>query len=440
MSTTKLLLIGRGPLPADHTSFLGFSQLRTRCFYDALVGGGHSVRLVLLGDTDGPESPEQWDTVTTVREEGPGWLDRLQDLSGEADAIISAGPYNPGRAACLIAGDRPVWADLPGDPFAELNALALATQQSLPPERVTAAEAAALPVLARADAISVISTPQRHAAMGELGTIGRLAARDTMPELHVLPIAHAFGLPASLPVPRRPNDPFVVALSGAFNPWFDDQTVTRGLTLAMKRRDNIHVIVTGGGIEGFYTDGYARFEAWCNASSLGDRIQRLGWIPHGELPGHLAQASIGLTMDRPGPEPELGSRTRLLFFIQMGLLPVSTALCELAREMKVQGELVSVPPEDPNALADTLCDLADAPKPLQQVADAQARLSTIYASDRIAAPLVRWARSPVRRAPAQLPAATLAAALAHEQDEIARIHDSPTWKALSRLHRMVRRD
>ena len=435
---SRVLLIGRGPLPADTATVTGFSQLRTAHFRTALQGTGHEVRVALLVPQAAPVQPQGWAEVVPVVEEGPGWLEQLEDLAAEADMIVSAGPYNPGRAACLVAGERPVWADLPGDPFAELHALAAATEGGLTEERIAAAEAAALPVLARADAISVISGPQRHALIGELGAVGRLLP-GTIPEVHTLPIAMP---PTEMQPPRdrAAGERLVVALSGAFNPWFDDRTAAQGLDAALQARPQLAVVVTGGGLEGFFEQGYARFEAWARAWP--DRVSLHGWVPQAELPAIIGAANLGLSLDSPGPEPELGSRTRLLSFIQHGLLPVATARCELAREMAQQGELRAVPLGDPAALTQALVALVDEDGAASTAAvrAAQDRLAQAYAPARVAAPLVAWAEAPGRTQPAALPAAALAIQLAEERDALAQLHASPTWRTLSRLHRLVRRD
>jgi hypothetical protein len=438
---SRVLLIGRGPLPRDDETVLGFSQLRTAHFSEALQAADHQVRIALLVSEAPCPAPQDWEGVYPVVEEGPAWLEQISDLAKGADVIVSAGPYNPGRAACLVAEDLPVWADLPGDPFAELHALAAATKGGLSEERVIAAEAAILPVLARADAISVISGPQRHALHGQLGALGRLLP-SALPEVHTVPIAHFSQAPALAPRSREAGSPLVVALSGGFNPWFDDQSAAQGLETALSLVPGLEVLVTGGNLPGFFTQGWERFSAWATTSQWKDRITLHGWIEQGDLPSVLQRAHVGLSLDMPGPEPELGSRTRLLFFTQMGLFPVASATCELAREMAALGELWAVAPSNPTLLAHTLREISDAPSgPIQaSVLDAQVRLARDYEPNLIAAPMVAWAADPARTTPADLPAAALAVQLAEERDALAQVHASPTWRTLSRLHRLVRRD
>jgi glycosyltransferase involved in cell wall biosynthesis len=272
--------------------------------------------------------------------------------------------------------------------------------------------------------------------MGELGAIGRLQP-GALPTIAEIPIAMPQG-PMHAPRRRHAGDPLVVALSGAFNPWFDDSTAAAGLSQAMAARPQLSVIVTGGGLPGFYEAGAQRFEAW--ATQYPERITLHGWAPHGQLGRILSAAHIGISLDRPGPEPELGSRTRLLSFIQHGLLPVATPGCALAQEMLDHSELKAVAAADPADLAKVLIALVDTDDHADAIERAQHRLSETYASDHIAQPVAAWAAEPTRAQMATLPAAALASELAQERDTLAQVHASPTWRTLSWLNRLVRRD
>jgi hypothetical protein len=152
----------------------------------------------------------------------------------------------------------------------------------------------------------------------------------------------------------------------------------------------------------------------------------------------LQQAHIGLSLDLPGPEPELGSRTRLLSFIQHGLLPVATARCALAKEMHEHGELIAIQTGQHRQLAQVLIDQVDTPSAATRISQAQVRLGQRYGGSM--PELIAWSRTPIRVLSAPLPAALLASELAGKRDALAQIHASPTWRALSWLGRLVQRD
>ncbi len=369
-----------------------------------------------------------------MEEEGPGWLERLERLARGAEVLVSAGPYNPGRAAVLTAGQLPVWADLPGDPFAELQAAVLAGEAEVAGARAAATRAAALAVLGRADAISTISEAQRAAVLGQLGLLGRLEGEPWRERAFSVPVAWGFA-PRIAPRVRGPEEPLVVALAGSFNTWLDDQTLARGLERALAGSGRVRVIVAGGAVEGHASRGWARFQAW--AETRRDRVSLLGWAPEARVHEALAGAHLGLCLDRPSHEPALGSRTRLLLFAQLGLLGVATPLSPLARELEALGALVAVPPADPEALAEVILEEARAPRDRGPLAHAQEILAARHDPDRLAAPLLAWVADPVRLAPSASPERLLAEENARLKAELAAVHGSPTWRALARVHAAI---
>ena len=423
----RILLIGRGPLPGPDTVRMGFSELRTAAFAQAIASAGTDLRTALLVREPTPKpgiSPTSWSSTTPIQEESPGWIDRLRALAKGADGIVSAGPYNPGRAAIAIAHDTPVWVDVPGDPMSELGALARVASTGLNPSTVAAAVAACTAVLNRADAISVISGAQRHAALGQLGLMGRTLTEPTTPPVHIVPITSNFGFDEPTP-PARTGRRTTIALSGAFNPWFDDERVCAALDEAFRRRPDIAVVVTGGGIAGFYEEGFRRFQQWARQHPT--RVTIHEWLPHADVEAVLRTADIGLSMDRPGPEPELGSRTRLLLFASVGLIPASTVVCELTREWRAAGALVGLD-ADPVVAGAQLAsiDTADA-TPVQK---ARALMSPSIENPALA----EWCADPRRVAPGVTAEGVLTAELESLKEEITAIRSSPTWTTLNALH------
>lgn len=416
---SRILLIGRGPLPHPTQQQTGFAQLRTAHFLQALRQAGHAVDLLLV-----------------ERDDDPTLIPRGLELARAADAVVSAGPHRPGALAARVVGDRPWWGDLPGDPLAELQALALALGESLPPARIAAAQAAAFDVLGRADALSPISARQRHATLGQLGLLGR--GHDGPLPVHTVPIAYDLPLPAQAPQKRKAREPLVVALCGAFTPWLDDVGLAQALDRALAAHPGIQIRVSGGAVPGHYAQGHDRFRAWAEGSPHRDRIALLGWLPQAELVAALAPAQVGLCLDRPGSEPELGSRTRLLLYSWLGMTIATTPACELAAELCQEGLALSLPFCDPDGVAEALVGLAERPISGQRARAASSHLSHRYAADRIAIPLTRWAAAPTRRAPAHLPHARLSAEIESLRGQLAEIHSSPTWRTLSSIHRRIR--
>lgn len=434
----RVLLIGAGPLPHPTAKRLGFPQLRLGRFRDALATE-HSVRVVCLGSEQGGSSEEDgFSGIHSVDPDSRGWLERLRRLAEPADTIVSAGPYLPGEAACLIAEDRPVWADLPGDPFAELQAVALAEGIQLSTARVAAARSAALAVLSRADRISVISERQRLALTGQLGVLGRLLPGAPPQGVGVVvPISYQLGLARGLPRRRRPGSPMVVALCGGFNTWLDDRGIAMALQRALDEAPGLSVVVTGGAIAGHYAAGFERFDAWRRKTPHRSRIVLRGWVQHEALTPILSAAHVGLYLDRPGCEALLGSRTRVHLFSWAGLEVVGSPDSDLTHQMATAG-LLHPAPTDPRETGALLARLYRDGSDGKMAARANAWLTQQFHPDRVLRPLRQWAQQPERAPPAPHFDAVLEEN-ARLRQALRDIHQSPTWRALSVLHRAGRR-
>jgi glycosyltransferase involved in cell wall biosynthesis len=433
---SRVLLVGRGPLPAPDQTTGGFAQLRTRHFLGALRSAGHSVRLVLLGPgAHGPAPDGRWEGAFAVQDEGPGWLERCAALGQGAEVVVSAGPYTPGRAAVAAAGEAPLWVDVPGDPLAELEAVSRVGPDPVSPERIAAAHAAFAPVLARADALSSVSAPQRLTLLGQLGAAGRL---HPGPPVHSIPIAFDLPHPRRAPRARRAADPLVVALSGSANPWLDLPTLLAAFRAVQAARPDTRFIVTGGPVPGLPAPDWPAVEAWAAAHPATVRLA--GWVPHGDLPDTLAEAHVAVFADRvPGLEPELGDRTRALLAAWLGLDIVATDRSERMQDLGAAGLAAAVPPGAPDALADALLELAARDRDPDRTRALVAHLDGTSAPLPLARPLLDWVAAPRRVPSAPSPLATMAAERDRLRSDLQAVHGSPTWRTLSRLHRLLRR-
>ncbi len=406
---SRVALIGEGPLPGPATIETAFAQLRLSQFATGL-GCAHDVHIV---DT-------RTDDVGAA-------LRRIRP-----DCVITAGTYGPTRAALAAIRDEPLCVDLPGDPFADAQMVAAHDG-----EEVVAAEARAvfLPALARADACTTISTPSRHALVGQLGVLGRLARTPPGTEwVHVAPVAWHFpGHPEACLRPgldgtRAPR----VALIGGFNTWFDTESLLAGLFSAMDQGP-LTVSCVGGPIPGHHTASASAFMDGARSSRHAGRFDWHDRLPPAALADVLRTCTVGVVLDRPGYEPELGSRTRLLFYLHQGLPIVATVRCELARDLAAGGWLREVPMGAPAALADRLL----APGPWAPLPD-RAPLRRRYSVANTTASLCAWADHP-RRHPVAADLDPLLE-LAKERDalrsELRAVYGSPTWQMLDRLHRI----
>lgn len=439
---TRILLVGAGPLPEDDPVRMGFPNLRTGWFLQALCAEGHEVVLATLdptacGRAPLPASPAHGPSLRLDLDPAdattPG---RLAGLARVADAIVSAGPFTPARIAATCAGDRPLWVDLPGDPFAEAAARRVARPgESDPTDAWVRATALAI---ARGDAFSTCSGPQRHALLGQLGLLGR-PLEDLLPRVHSIPPAlGGQGLPEGASRTRPAGAPLVLAVSGGWNTWLDEETLLVGVLSALDRGAPLRVVVLGGSIPGHHDGAWERFVSTVDCSAHRAAFELRGWVRHRDLPAALASAHVFLNVDRPGPEPELGSRTRLLFAIHQGLSVATTPCTEVARDLLAAGLGVSLPVGDPASLADALVDLAT--RATSALPDASRReVSARYAPEAVTRPLRAWAACPSRAPGGVSTADRLARRVEELEQALAAVHQSPTWRTLAPVHRGIRR-
>ncbi len=442
---SRVLLVGSGPFPSPDDRHTGFPQLRCAHFARAILAAGHELGLVCLQpEGAGGQPPGGAARTWTIEPERGDWIERLRSavLAFDPQAIVSAGPYAPLRGAVLVAGDLPLWADIPGDPFAEAQARAACGAESEPlPAGPGAAQArATMAALERADAFSVCSRPQRHALLGQLGVLGRLAISS--PERDwaaVIPPAYDFDTPSLHPSLRPAQHPFKVLLCGGFNTWLHDEAILGGLLQAMDGGMPLDVVVTGGAIPGHHSAGWERFEAGVRASAHRARFELHGWVSHRELARLTVDADLLLSVDRPGAEPELGSRTRLLFALHQGLEVASTLNSDIARELARRGWLQPIDAPTPTDVTATLIDHYATEHDGEAVLAAQAWLRTTHDPRHLTVPLTRWLRSPSRAPRGPGASEQVALQLAQTQAELAAVHGSPTWRTLAWMHRAAKR-
>ena len=432
----RVLLIGAGPLPSTDPEQLGFAQLRTEHFRE-LLDLRHELQLVLLQDEELPVPPG----AEAVRPGSAGWLERIRALREDfsPEVVVSAAPYEPARAAALTVGEEPLFIDVPGDPFAEAQAKADHTGERDPTVHMRAAW---LPALARGDAFGAISGSQRASLLGQLGLMGRLTGAPAHQErVHVMPAGFDFGsLPVGQPRTWAERCPrFVVALCGGYNTWLDGDSLLEGLIQGMRAIPALHVVSTGGAIPGHHNATYESFRAQAMASGFSGRFTFHGWVPHSVLPRLLSSAQVGVSMDRPGVEAELGTRTRLLFFAHQGLTPMSTTRCDLSKELAGLRMLQPLEMGEPRSLAESLVAAWEEGSDGSTAKRAQGYLESRCAPRRALKGMLDFVEHPFRASPSLDREAELAAELARVKEELAGVYNTPTWKVTAGTRRVLDR-
>lgn len=415
---SRVLLVG--PAPGTPP---GFAHQRLALFRDALRTDGHEV--TVLAAEGGAAA------------RAAAGLDPADPTRHPHELVVSAGPYTPVAEALAVAGERPLWLDLPGDPWAD----ALAARQAGAAPDLADAHALFGAALRRGDHYSTISRAAESALLGQLLLLGRLDGLPWGPPPTAV-VPNAWVGPEEPPRTRTPGEPLRVLLFGSMNTWFDDETALAGLLRAMDHAP-LEVHVTGGAVAGHHEAGFTRFVAGARASGHAARFHLHGWLAEGAPGGSPLDEVVGrchvlLTLDRPTLEARFGSRSRVVEALRRGLRVLATPGPEHLDALFAQGFALPVPEGDAGALAARLKALSEALPPLPDRAPLRAALDPA----RLTAPLRAWARAPRRLPPApgaDAAALTLRAENRALRAELAALRGSPTFRWLDRPVRWIRR-
>jgi glycosyltransferase involved in cell wall biosynthesis len=407
---SRILVAGLCPLPFENTLRSYGPGIRTWQFAWSLARAGHDVRVLAMmtpgayGD-ERPAPSEKRDGVLVERLTDVAFLEpatiRRAIREFQPRALVGASLY--GSAALARAGPRlPFWADQFGSAMAEAQALAAVEGRNWP---VAHAWGLLAPVLRSADRLSVVSEPQRRAAIGEMGVVGRLTAETCGYELvSVLPCAH---VPPEEAPPRTgdhvcvvrgrlvPDEAFVVLWSGGFNVWSDVATLVGGVEAAMSRNSRLHLVSTGGAIPGLDTGTYARFEALVARSPHRERFHLEGWVRAERVASYAAEANVGVLAERSTYEGLLGSRNRIVQWMGAGLPVVCSRVGEIGDLLGERELGLTFPAGDAGALAGRLLWAAENADDLRAMA-ARAREHAVaeLGFEATTRPLTAWAADP----------------------------------------------
>ena len=422
----RVLLLGVGPKPGPESRGVRFAQLRTEAFATALRGAGHRVRVLYLAGDD-PQtrrtsarlySPSGWEGEFVV---SPGQVRGL--LGGETpEVLVSAGPFSAGAVAWELREIAPWFADLPGDPFAELAAARNLRGDSLGEREAEYAREVALRVLCGADRLGVISEGQRHAALGQLGLLGR-DLEDQGRLVRVLPIS----TPLGPPTPARERAPRLgVVVGGAQNGWQDGVGTGSLIRAGLEQFPWLEVEITGDGLAGLApAELIARF---------GGRVRVHGELTETALAAVWSRCGLGLSLDRPIVETELGSRTRLIHWAWAGLELVGGGGTPLARSLIHHQGMWAVEPTDVQGF---LAALAAIWRGERRVSHAQQVLQQYYRQEVALDGLLDFVAAPHRSRPGREQEGALLMEIQHLRAELQAIRGSPTWRLLDRLRRRL---
>jgi glycosyltransferase involved in cell wall biosynthesis len=184
----------------------------------------------------------------------------------------------------------------------------------------------------------------------------------------------------------------IVLWNGGLWDWLDAPTAIRGVSVLAERRPQVKLVFMGGSSGRLHR---AEEQARALASELGviDRVVFFneGWVPYDRRADWLLDADCALSTHRRQIETRLAFRTRLLDCFWAGLPIVCTGGDELGERIERDGLGVTVPEEDPDAVASGLETV------LERGKDAYAERLRLTAGEyswpAVAGPLVRFVTS-----------------------------------------------
>ncbi len=404
---SRILLVGVGPLAIDPQAASG-PHFRTTLFWQCLHGAGHELFLASLGDEHANGlSEEPLPGGGVMRQFSPAMMLDVKPVRDWAvqlhvNALIGVGTIMPASTAAQLNDVAPVWIDLAGDPIAEVQSKA----EAYPEQNCDALLAHVTRLteicLRGGDCFSGVSHAQSHAMVGQLALLGRLNARTAgQVMVHKLPNGACPRLPApaaGAPLFRGvdcPRDAFLVAWSGSYNTWMDEDLLYRGLIAAMQRDERIHFVSTGGGAEGYNEGIYGRFRQHVESGLYRERFHLLGWIARDRAEAIHAECDIGLNIDRWCYEGILGARNRIVSLLSLGLPVATTVLAEVSRELVQAGGAFEIPLGHSAAMADLLVKLSAQPQQLSESLQRGRKWLARNDFQAFARPLLDWAEKPV---------------------------------------------
>lgn len=364
----KILILGSSPLPFMNAKRLYGPGIRTWQFAVPLLNAGHEVRIIAAqvpdSRTKGPPLPVHGVPNLSLTFMEQADFDNIAPVAHamqnyEPDAIVAAG-YGASRVAVGLDREMPIWADFFGDPMAEAQALAEVCGND---DKIYQIWSYVAPVLDRADRFSAVSERQKYAVIGQLASRGRLN-RWTHRYDFVSCIPCALAPMQTLPVAKRmrgrlfPQEAFVVLWSGGYNTWADAESLFFALQWAMQRNPRIHFVSTGGQIDGHDEITYPGFLRRVEASDFKDRFHLLGWVETFDVRGLYAECDLAVNVDRPCYEGLLGSRNRILDWMDAGLPVLTTETCELSAILRERELGFVVQPGDQETLGQEILRLS----------------------------------------------------------------------------------
>lgn len=264
-------------------------------------------------------------------------------------------------------------------------------------------------LLSLGDFFLCASERQRDFWLGALAAAGRIelthAAAD--PELRTLIDVVPFGLPESPPEKTGPGprgriagigeDDAVLLWNGGLWNWLDPLTAIRATHLLAADNPSIRLVFMGTRSPvGWTAEMGIVTQARELARDLGLLDRQVffnAWVPYDERQNWLLEADLTISLHIVTAESRYSFRTRVLDNLWCGIPTVATEGDVLADLVRDQGIGLTVPPDDPVAVAEAIRQILD-PVRRDALRDTIAAIARRFTWERACEPLLAYCREP----------------------------------------------
>lgn len=357
-----------------------------------VIGTDHDVVLASLGGA----------SVSPV--DGRAVLDLDVVDRGDVDVAVVQGRVSLARPD-LLEGPIPVAFDW-FDPF-HLEALHRGGADRV--RRMDLVEGAHHTLLGQArrgDFFVCSNKSQRDHWLGFLAAVGRInhLTHERDPSLRALIDVAPFGVAAETVPPGTPvrdefsaigpDDP-IILWAGGLHDWLDPVAVIDAMPRVLDANPDTRLVFMAGphpntAIETMGVRGEA-IERSRELGLFGDTVLFVTrWIDHAERLAWFAEATVGVVTHTDHLEATFSHRSRLLDHLAVGLPTVGSAGDPAGTLLRGSGAARTVPPGDPDALADALIAVISNEELRQSMRSAALTLGGAMRWEQTLEPLVRW--------------------------------------------------
>ncbi len=397
----KIFLLGSGPLPNQKKGLRNAGGLRTHQFLET-IKKIKELEIHLITIEENLKEKLQTKNLnnniqhTKISKNHPKFKKTIQAYIKKLNPklVIGINTFPSFILAKIITKKKiPFWADLNGWAMGEAQAQAKSLESNAFIPQIYKMEKT---ILNRADKISVVSTPQAFAVLGELAFLGRLNKDNfhyTFTEIiknspFIEKISNSQKNTLNL---ETPKNAFLITQIGGFNAWLDEKTLFQALELAIQKNNKIHFICTGGILKNIDEKTFPTFQNRINKSKLKKHFHFLGWVDSEKIPQIYALSNCTINVDFKCPETLIGARNRITESLQFQTPIITTLGSEIAQKVVNNQAGLGSPNSEVSSLTENILLIANNQKLQKELTqNGIEMLHKEFSIQKTGKPLINW--------------------------------------------------